>query len=78
MTIVRSQQVAIRRQITHAFAPGLRCVLCKLYARADEGVVSFEVRYTGDDGVPLNPLCALTRRKYVCDDCVAALTKGES
>jgi hypothetical protein len=79
-----SNQVPIVRIARRVIAPsGIRCVLCKLYADDDEsppGVVSFEVRYNGDDGRrddgrPENPLCALTRCKYVCDDCIEILRK---
>jgi hypothetical protein len=79
-----SKQVSIVRVARRVISPGgIRCVLCKLYASDDEappGVESFEVRYNGDDGWrdegrPENPLCALTRRKYVCDDCIEALKR---
>jgi hypothetical protein len=69
--------VTIVRIARRVLAPAsVRCALCKLPAEDEQsppGVVHFEVRYNGDDGMPKNPLSALTRRKYVCDSCIDAV-----
>lgn len=73
----KSAKVTIVREARRVIAPvGIRCVLCKLYADDDgspPAVVRFEVHYNGVAGLPENPLCALTRRKYVCDECVVTI-----
>jgi hypothetical protein len=72
-----SAPVTIVRSARRVLAPAsVRCGLCKLNASDDESppsVVHFEVRYNGDDGMPENPLCALTRRKYICDSCIVVV-----
>jgi hypothetical protein len=75
-----SKSVVIVREARRVMAPAcIRCVLCKLYAGDNErppGVVHFEVKYNGDDGLPENPLCALTRRKYICDECIDTIKRS--
>ena len=68
------KQPTIIRDVRRVIAPAsIRCVLCKLYASSPPGVVRFEVRYNGKGLMPENPLCALTRCKYVCDACIEVI-----
>ena len=72
-----SKKVTILRDVRRVHAPvGIRCVLCKLFAGdGDSPPSGFEVKYNGDDVMPENPLRALTRREYICDDCIDAIRR---
>lgn len=79
--------MVIVRDVARIIGPvGVRCALCKLYideaatARSERpgapGALNIEIRYNGDEVCPENPLCALTRRKFICDECAIAIKEA--
>jgi hypothetical protein len=65
------------RTIYRTMAPvGVKCVICKLMAEEDGGVVNIKIRYDGNERN--SPLSALTRYKYICEDCVTTIGEAVS
>ena len=77
-----SQPVTIVREVRRVFAPAsIRCALCKLYAGDDEtppSVHQIGIKYNGDGLMPENPLVALNRHRYICDDCIDAIKESSN
>lgn len=77
--MIESKPVTIVRTLKRLACHTSKCALCKLFLNnADPyGFAEFTVQYNGTGIMPENPLCALTRRKPLCDACIQVIVEAK-